>query len=599
MGTAAASFSSPHSRTFDRSQIDLRKCVRSRIRALVSRCLLSAVFAVASLSSALAALPASYSLADANLITPVKNQDELGTCWAFSSTTVFESTLVRAKRLTPEAAGNYLSEWDLATHNGVVLSLNAPYGGWGAGPEPAIAYFTRGFGQWRVKRISEPAGGGPVLMANSPRNVYPLAAQNQNLNLRPYLPPTAQPLSPFRLEQAIEFVDTEDGPGKPPAASFIQTIKQAVLRYGALVTNMEWDDRYFNSDYDTFAYTGGSLNTDHDVVIAGWNDAVPVYDKHGQQIGTGAWLIQNSWGTDWGKSSKAGEKPHGYFWLGYMDTAAIKYSCAFVTAPRASISSVVLQNQLFYNESGNNRDQQAGFASGTRSLAATKLTAQNQTKLLALGLWTLNDRTPVDVSIYAGWGERGPVGEPLAMRRNVLVPLRGYNEIPLATPLDLATGQTIYIVVDFGARFSRPIAIDPQTLALRDEPTFSGLSWMSSDGANWSDLATNGDNRGIFFFKGIQGREKYRINGAVLSVTHSPGTVSAGGTAIVRGIASNNATAVLWRVGKSGKVRRAQGRTAWKIVANGLPRGTNVLYLWPVAARGVATTPTRVAIIQR
>jgi hypothetical protein len=122
---------------------------------------------------------------------------------------------------------------------------------------------------------------------------------------------------------------------------------------------------------------------------------------------------------------------------------------------------------------------------------------------------------------------------------------------------------------------------------------------MSSDGANWSDLATNGDNRGIFFFKGIQGREKYRINGAVLSVTHSPGTVSAGGTAIVRGIASNNATAVLWRVGKSGKVRRAQGRTAWKIVANGLPRGTNVLYLWPVAARGVATTPTRVAIIQR
>jgi hypothetical protein len=282
-----------------------------------------------------------------------------------------------------------------------------------------------------------------------------------------------------------------------------------------------------------------------------------------------------------------------------MDTAAIKYSCAFVTAPRASISSVVLQNQLFYNQSGNNRDQQAGFQSGTKSLAATMLTAQSQTKLLALGLWTLNDRTSVDVSIYADWDARGPIGAPLAMRRNVLVPLRGYNEIPLATPLDLSTGQTIYIVVDFGARFSRPIAIDPQTLALRDEPTFSGLSWMSSDGASWIDLATNGDNRGIFFLKGIQGRAKYRVDGGVLAVKHSPGTVSAGETAIVRGIASSNTVAVLWRVGKSGKVRRAQGRAAWKIAVSGLQRGRNVLYIWPVAARGVATTPTRVAIIQR
>jgi hypothetical protein len=565
----------------------------------VSRRFLPAVLLAAALSTARAEIPSSYSLADANLLTPVKNQSVLGTCWAFSSTTVFESTLVRAGRLTPEVAGNYLSEWDLATHNGIVLSLNSPYGGWGAGPEPAIAYFTRGFGLWKVKRISEAAGGGPVLTANDPLNVYPLAAQNQGINLRPFLPPAGQPLAPFRLTQAIEFVDTEDGPGKRPSAAFLQTIKQAILTYGALVTNMEWDDRSYNSHYDTFAYTGGSLNTDHDVTIAGWNDAVPVYDKDGRQIGTGAWLIQNSWGTDWGKSKLAGTKPDGYFWLGYADTAAIKYSCAFVTAPRGTVSSVVLQNQLFYNQSQNNRDEQAGFKVGTKSIAASKLTAQSQTKLLALGVWTLNDRTPLDVSIYGGWGAQGPVGAPLAVRRNVLVPLRGYNEIPLGRPLDLATGQTIYVVVDFGARFHQPIAIDKQTLALRDEPTFSGLSWMSPDGVNWIDLATNGDNRGIFFLKGVLGREKYRADGAVLAVKHSPDTVSANGTASVRGIASSNTRAVFWRLGKDGKVRRATGRTAWKIAVNGLQPGRNVLLIWPTSATGVATTPTRVVITQQ
>lgn len=77
-------------------------------------------------------------------------------------------------------------------------------------------------------------------------------------------------------------------------------IKEALCEYGPLATRMR-----IVSD-DIFAYTGGVYSEDvdsdsdgsgHAVVIVGWNDL------------KGAWLVRNSWGTDWGED--------GYGWFEY------------------------------------------------------------------------------------------------------------------------------------------------------------------------------------------------------------------------------------------------------------------------------------------
>jgi hypothetical protein len=491
----------------------------------------------------------------------------------------------------------------MAIHDGAFTDLTPPYNGWGGFPYQAIGYFTRGFGRWKLENRNFLVGGGPILRTGDPLNAYPLAAANSNLDLAPYAPPANQPLLPYRLAQALEFVETDRGAarGKAPTAAFRDIIKHAILRYGALDTNMNANylngplGDTFNSKYDTYAYTGNSAAISHDVTIIGWNDDVPVYDAQGTLLGTGAWLIQNSWGTSFAKSKKAVPKPDGCFWLGYCDTVAVKYSCAMVPERRHGISNTVLQNQFFHYAG----DLSAGFPAGTRTLAATKLVPQTETKLLRVGLWTVADRCTVDIRIYGGWGARGPLGTPLAVLRDVLIPTRGYSEIPLRAPLPLATGQPIYVVVDFGSNLDFPVALDNKSLAVKDILNFDNLSWVSKDGRNWQDLFAGATQKqkGIWILKGIQGRNSYPANGATLSVTsvRAP-LVTSGPSLTLRGVNSYNTERVFWRLGK-GKVRTAQGSDlAWRITVHGLKPGKNTVSIWPATATGVATAPVKVTI---
>jgi len=473
---------------------------------------LSALFALAlpTLAAPPAPLPTKYNLNAYGWLTPVKNQGDLGTCWAFANTTTFESSLLKlGLASSPTAPEVQLSEWHLATANGNTLDLTAPYNGWGGWNEFAIGYWTRGRGQWDMnpKASPVPAGGGPVLDSNNPLNNYPLAAAAQGQYLGPYVSPASQTLAPYMVSQSAQMNWNRN---LNDLAAYQQQLKNAILKYGALAVYVRADNP-LNVRSNPVWYDTGTAELDHAVALVGWDDDIAL-TFHGQSF-TGGWYIQNSWGTDTGATDPiTGQK--GYYWVPFADTsyANVKNAMGIITRTNIhedtglTFAPTVIQNQIFTPLEPEGVDlARRGYEAGTTSLAATKQFLPSNSAIGAIGLWQGAAGTTVDIRIYSEWSPTGPTGTLLGEQLSVTLNPdgTGYNMIDLDQPIFLAEGQPIYILVDFGDGHSRPILVDTRTFEelTPEYGSYIGLSWMSQDGITWQDLAAGEfDYSGAIFF---------------------------------------------------------------------------------------------------
>lgn len=446
------------------------------------------VFGVAGFlsTSVWADLPASYDLRDYGWITPTENQGQLGTCWAFATTTVYQSSLLRNGLATdPSSPELDLSIWHLATRNGNELDLTFPYDGWGGLHNYSVGYWTRGVGEWKAAGDSLSAGGGAVMVSTNPLNVYPIGPVADHENLTPYVPPAAEPLAPYHLEQSFMLRQTNSG---AMSIAFRDQVKANVAAHGATAIAMwaggevEHFSDFYNATDHTFRYTG-TADQNHAVTVAGWDDN-KVVTVNGV-TSTGAWLIQNSWGSDWGDD--------GYFWVAYDDTKMGMMTLSVDVGMGNIYSPTVLQNQIFAPSTW------LGGTAGQDAEAASKMLSATDETLLALGLY-VGAGSQFSITIYDDWND-GPLGEALAEINNLSVDSEGYVEFSLNSPLALHAGDAVYVVVDFGNGLLQPIYVDSKSLTLEGYSSFMNLSWYSVGGGDWNDLAEDGT--GIFFMKGL------------------------------------------------------------------------------------------------
>ena len=97
-------------------------------------------------------------------------------------------------------------------------------------------------------------------------------------------------------------------------------VKATILEYGSVAASfyMVTSSDYYNSSTNAYYFNGTASNTNHQIVIVGWDDGYSAANFASTPTvnGTamnGAWLCRNSWGSGWGDG--------GYFWLSYYDTA--------------------------------------------------------------------------------------------------------------------------------------------------------------------------------------------------------------------------------------------------------------------------------------
>jgi C1A family cysteine protease len=228
------------------------------------------------LGASVQTLPSSYDWRAANGVTPIKDQGDCGSCWAFSTVGPLESQILLQHGGTVD-----LSEQYLVSCNADGWSCN---GGWFAHD-----YHMNESGQ-------DNNGPGAVLDSADPYVSYS--------GVDP--PCTATYNHPYKISNWA-YVASES-----PVPT-IEAIKQAIYTYGPISAAV-----YAGPKFQ--AYQGGIFNTNessreinHAIVLVGWNDDLGP--------NKGYWILRNSWGTSWGQA--------GYMYIRY-NVNLVGYAANFI-----------------------------------------------------------------------------------------------------------------------------------------------------------------------------------------------------------------------------------------------------------------------------
>lgn len=239
----------------------------------------------------------SYDSRNLGIITPIRDQNPFGTCWAFSTFAIMESSLVNQ---------------NLATKDGIDLS------------ERHLAYFTRNNGYDALDNSNEDnitpmyptqylEGGGSLTDATLRLMNWQGAAEESKY---PYsndeIPEditreNAQDI--VAIAKDIYFLPTQDA----NVAEEVLAVKNMILQYGAVSWSYYHHNNYYN--YSTGGYyMNVDAGTNHAITIVGWDDN---YSKDNflstnqKPANDGAWIVKNSWGEWFGNN--------GYFYISYED----------------------------------------------------------------------------------------------------------------------------------------------------------------------------------------------------------------------------------------------------------------------------------------
>ncbi|MDO4813329.1 MAG: Ig-like domain-containing protein [Eubacteriales bacterium] len=274
-----------------------------------------------------ASLPTSYSSVTAGKITPVKDQYPYGTCWSFGATNAAEASLITS-------GGSF--KGTKATNKNLDLS------------ELQLIYF---FYHNKVDPLGNATGDKTTNLSDSILNQggnhifteWALAGWTNGAveSTMPYNKATSSFNDSLAYSNDVVHLQNVRQIPIQNNSTSRDCIKQAIQNYGAVAMSYFHDDDAYN--YYTAAHFTNITSTNHAVSIVGWNDNYPAdnFDSYlyvngrwdlYQPIYNGAWLVKNSWGTDWGTDGDANPSMGtraGYFWLSYYDASFLSSGTAY------------------------------------------------------------------------------------------------------------------------------------------------------------------------------------------------------------------------------------------------------------------------------
>ena len=411
----------------------------------------------AMVKTGLASFPASFDLRaqTPNILSPVRNQNPFGTCWAFAAHASLESNIRKTAGMSFD-----LSEWHLAWFAYNPLN-NLPAFTKGETKFGEDSTFDLGGNSTRAIAIMA-RGTGPVAEASAPY-------QNNRYYPQSALPNGAEP-TVASIRNAYTFTTTDP-----------DTIKGLVTTNGAVAVALYWPDTnessYYNSVSRAFRDKQqidniSDAKTNHLVNIVGWDDNFPRtgFPMGNQPESNGAWIVRNSWGPAWGEG--------GYFYMSYDSTYG--WIASYVGEPNAG-GKIYQYDLLGKLASLGNGNSTAWFSNIFTATAAETITD--------VAFYTSVTNATYEITIRAGVTGGPDTGVRAFGPQEGILELPGYHRIKLATPVNVSNGDRFAVIVKLAEPGNGyPVGVMYPYEGYSDSATaIPGAGWISLNGTTWFD----------------------------------------------------------------------------------------------------------------
>lgn len=266
------------------------------------------------------AYPSYYNAAEQGYVTSVKNQEPYGMCWAFGMASLLETSLLT------QGLGTYdLSEEHLAYF--FANRKNDPLGN-------TSGDVNRHLGTDNYGNVDYHEGGNDLLAAQflstwsgmTTEEDVPLATDATHTQKTGVTPAASKAYNSAAYLKNAYFSDYS-----------INAMKKLLVANKAVTVMYNAQNAYYNASTAAYSYPTSTKSVNHVVTVVGWDDnySAKNFRTSSKVTGDGAWIVKNSWGTDWGKS--------GYFYMSYED----KSVCELVAATAANAPEYA--NNYFYD----------------------------------------------------------------------------------------------------------------------------------------------------------------------------------------------------------------------------------------------------------
>ncbi|MDR1885451.1 MAG: lectin like domain-containing protein [Synergistaceae bacterium] len=398
-------------------------------------------------------LPASYDLREGGLVTPVRDQGDLDSCWAFSALAAMESSHLKRTGLETNLSEMYLFWYSFNSHPGHDRT--------GTGGRPG--------GGWDNTAVSSMARWvGPVLEGEAPYGTDPAG-------------PYERYSAPFRLSDAF-FLNLQFADGEPQPTDDVR--KRLIMDYGGISAGCYIGSRgvYFNERNNAWHYTG-NMSPNHAVLIVGWDDSYPRENFNAFPRRNGAWLAKNSWGTGFGN--------RGYYWISYEDSS-LRDGVVFLEEDAGTYD-----NNYGYDDLGWCRS--VGFDRVDEGWMANVFAAAAPNESLeAVSFYTTAPNAEYELRIYTNVPIGGsPISGQLSHSASGNEVFAGYHTVRLSRPVVLGGNGRFSVVLRMRTPgYSYPLAMEMPVRYFSSEAASNrGESYLSGNGVRWYDAVDTAPER--------------------------------------------------------------------------------------------------------